>query len=111
MSRVTARRRPGGSPETSGLVLVDDRPNVSRFVRRPGAPDTPTAQLAKAIHPHFVTDRDFPRRRMYWRVSIDLSRPMVLSEKLDPVDGVCRFQPLAEGKRGQDDTGAGHRYQ
>lgn len=38
-----------GSPEAPGLVLVADGPDVSRFVRLPGALDVPSAPLAKAI--------------------------------------------------------------
>ena len=44
--------------------------------------------LAKAIHPHFMINRDSPRPRMFWKMSIDLQRPLVASEgNLDPIDG------------------------
>ena len=41
------------------------------------------AGLVKAVHPAFV-----PGRRMYWKMSIDLSRPLVASMgQHDPLDG------------------------
>ncbi|KAI0718787.1 hypothetical protein C8T65DRAFT_570247 [Cerioporus squamosus] len=54
-------------------------------------------ELAKAIHPRFVRDRDSARPRMYWKMSIDLRRPLVLSEgNLDPIDGYVVFSLLQE---------------
>jgi hypothetical protein len=51
--------------------------------------------LAKAVHPHFVVDRDSARPRMYWKMSMDLSRPLVRSEgNLDPIDGYVTFTLL-----------------
>lgn len=44
--------------------------------------------LARAIHPRFVYDRHQTRPHMYWKMSMDLSHPLVLSEgNLDPIDG------------------------
>ncbi|MEN6341541.1 MAG: hypothetical protein ABFC89_03175 [Methanospirillum sp.] len=41
------------------------------------------AELVRAVHPAFV-----PGRRMYWKMSIDLSRPLVASMgQHDPLDG------------------------
>ncbi|KAI0355917.1 hypothetical protein OH77DRAFT_1424188 [Trametes cingulata] len=58
-------------------------------------------ELAKAIHPRFVRDRDSARPRMYWKMSIDLSRPMVLSEgNLDPIDGYVVFSLLQRDHEG-----------
>ncbi|KAI0370590.1 hypothetical protein BV20DRAFT_966520 [Pilatotrama ljubarskyi] len=58
-------------------------------------------ELAKAIHPRFVRDRDSARPRMYWKMSIDLSRPMVLSEgNLDPIDGYVVFSLLQRSHEG-----------
>ena len=37
-------------------------------------------QLAKSIHPHFVTNRSSSRPRMHWKISIDMSHPVVPSE-------------------------------
>jgi hypothetical protein len=51
--------------------------------------------LAKAIHPAFVYNRNSPRPRMYWKMSIDLQEPLVRSEgNLDPVDGLVVFTLL-----------------
>ncbi|KAI0676317.1 hypothetical protein C8Q78DRAFT_1065189 [Trametes maxima] len=45
-------------------------------------------ELARAIHPKFVRDRDAVRPRMCWKMSVDLGRPLVRSEgNLDPIDG------------------------
>lgn len=52
-------------------------------------------ELAKAVHPKFMRDRTTNRPRMYWKMSIDLSRPMVRSEgNLDPIDGYVVFHLL-----------------
>ncbi|OCH86333.1 hypothetical protein OBBRIDRAFT_797302 [Obba rivulosa] len=52
-------------------------------------------ELAKAIHPKFMRDRDSPRPRMFWKMSIDLSRPLVRSEgNLDPIDGYVVYSLL-----------------
>ncbi|KAF8907630.1 hypothetical protein CPB84DRAFT_1874121 [Gymnopilus junonius] len=54
-------------------------------------------ELAKAIHPAFMTARDSPRPRMFWKVSMDLSHPLVSSEgNLDPIDGYVIFNLLQE---------------
>ncbi|KAL1961306.1 hypothetical protein VTO42DRAFT_34 [Malbranchea cinnamomea] len=51
--------------------------------------------LAKAIHPHFFIDRTSARPHMVWKVSMDLSRPLVASEgNLDPIDGYVVFSLL-----------------
>ena len=51
--------------------------------------------LAKAIHPHFMVNRDSPRPRMFWKMSIDLRTPLVRSEgNLDPIDGYVVFNLL-----------------
>jgi len=52
-------------------------------------------ELAKAVHPRFVRDRDAERPRMCWKMSVDLSRPMVRSEgNLDPIDGYVVYSLL-----------------
>ncbi|KAI0071742.1 hypothetical protein K474DRAFT_1606392 [Panus rudis PR-1116 ss-1] len=52
-------------------------------------------ELAKAIHPAFVVNRDAPRPRMRWKMSMDLSQPLVSSEgNLDPIDGYVVFSLL-----------------
>lgn len=51
-------------------------------------------QLAKAVHPHFVT-RSAGHLRMFWKVSIDLKRPLVNSEGgLDSYDGYTTYKIL-----------------
>lgn len=52
-------------------------------------------ELAKAIHPAFVIERDSIRPRMRWKMTTDLSQPLVASEgNLDPVDGYVVFKLL-----------------
>lgn len=52
-------------------------------------------QLAKAIHSKFFIDRAAARPRMIWKMSMDLSKPMVKSEgNLDPIDGYVVFRLL-----------------
>jgi hypothetical protein len=51
--------------------------------------------LAKAIHPHFMVNRDSSRPRMFWKMSMDLQTPLVRSEgNLDPIDGYVIFNLL-----------------
>ena len=47
-TRTNTRRREQAH-SAPGLALVADRPDLSRFVRLPGATDVPTAKIAKAI--------------------------------------------------------------
>ncbi|EJD42157.1 hypothetical protein AURDEDRAFT_186147 [Auricularia subglabra TFB-10046 SS5] len=52
-------------------------------------------ELARTIHPRFVYDRHSVRPRMVWKMSVDLSRPLVPSEgNLDPIDGFVVFTLL-----------------
>ncbi|KAJ9625527.1 hypothetical protein H2203_004284 [Taxawa tesnikishii (nom. ined.)] len=54
-------------------------------------------ELAKAIHPRFVYNRDSARPRMVWKMSMDLSRPLVRSEgNLDPIDGYVVYKLLQQ---------------
>jgi hypothetical protein len=56
-------------------------------------------QLARAIHPAFVTNRDQPKPRIYWKVSMDLSQPLVRSQgNLDPFNGYNVFRLLHESR-------------
>ncbi|TFK49004.1 hypothetical protein OE88DRAFT_453149 [Heliocybe sulcata] len=60
-------------------------------------------QLARAVHPAFVVDRDSTRPRMYWKMSMDLSRPLVRSEgNLDPIDGYVVYSRLQRSGLGND---------
>ncbi|KAI4268718.1 MAG: hypothetical protein LQ337_007692 [Flavoplaca oasis] len=52
--------------------------------------------LAKAIHPHFFDDIESPSPRMYWKIDMDMSRPIVASEgNVDALDGYIVFSLLA----------------
>ncbi|KAJ5157314.1 uncharacterized protein N7482_008414 [Penicillium canariense] len=52
-------------------------------------------ELARAIHPKFFVDRSTARPRMVWKMSMDLSTPLVRSEgNLDPIDGLVTFRLL-----------------
>ncbi|KAH9899170.1 hypothetical protein C8Q73DRAFT_678795 [Cubamyces lactineus] len=62
-------------------------------------------ELAKAIHPRFVYGRDSERPRMYWKMSVDLQRPMVRSEgNLDPIDGYVVFSLLQRSHEDDEDV-------
>jgi hypothetical protein len=51
--------------------------------------------LAEAIHPKFVTCRESGRPKMFWKMSIDLSTPLVTSEgNLDPMEGYVQYALL-----------------
>ncbi|KAL4747271.1 hypothetical protein BDW72DRAFT_209718 [Aspergillus terricola var. indicus] len=51
--------------------------------------------LAKAIHGPFFVNRGSDKPRMVWKMSVDLSRPLVASEgNLDPIDGFVVFRLL-----------------
>ncbi|KAI1761479.1 hypothetical protein GGR53DRAFT_522364 [Hypoxylon sp. FL1150] len=53
-------------------------------------------QLAKAIHPHFMTERG-GQETMVWKISMDMRRPLVNSKgNLDDVDGYVVFQLLQD---------------
>jgi len=59
-------------------------------------------QLIKAIHPRFVSLRSTARPRISWKMSVDLSRPMVPSEgNLDPMDGFVTYR-LVQQVRGDE---------
>jgi hypothetical protein len=60
--------------------------------------NTWAVELAKTAHTRFVYDSpsDGPKR-MYWKMSIDLSRPLVLSMgQHDPLDGFVTYNELQE---------------
>jgi hypothetical protein len=57
--------------------------------------NTQAIELARAIHPRFLYDRSSVRPRMVWKMSMDLSHPLVPSEgNLDPVKGLTIFRLL-----------------
>jgi len=52
-------------------------------------------ELAKTAHKAFVYTAPDGRRRMYWKMSIDLSRPLITSMGLhDPLDGLITYLEL-----------------
>ncbi|PSN60851.1 hypothetical protein BS50DRAFT_448707, partial [Corynespora cassiicola Philippines] len=61
--------------------------------------------LAKAIHPHFVYNRKSTRPRMYWKMTMDLEKPLVRSEgNLDPVDGLVVYRLLQQTDGGDSEV-------
>ena len=51
--------------------------------------------LAKSILPKFMTDHDSERPRIHWKMSVDLSHPLVAEEgNLDPIDGHVTYRLL-----------------
>jgi len=53
--------------------------------------------LAKSVHKNFVVKNLNGQLRMYWKISIDMSRPHTLSEgNLDPFDGYVTYRILQE---------------
>ncbi|MHB9099221.1 MAG: hypothetical protein ACYC5X_15510 [Syntrophales bacterium] len=59
--------------------------------------------LAKTAHARFIYTPPFGgRRRMYWKMSIDLSRPLVLSMgHHDPLDGFITYSELQQTARNE----------
>lgn len=50
-------------------------------------------ELAENTHDKFVYGRNTPEPHMYWKMSIDLTRPLVQSEgNLDPFDGFVTYR-------------------
>jgi hypothetical protein len=60
-------------------------------------------ELARAVHPRFVyTPPSGRAKRMYWKMSTDLSYPLVQSMGLhDPLDGLITYKQLAPAGAGQ----------
>jgi hypothetical protein len=56
-------------------------------------------ELAKAVHPRFLGSAPGGRKRLHWKMSIDLSRPLVAAMgQHDPLDGLltyCELQTAA----------------
>jgi hypothetical protein len=66
-------------------------------------------ELAKTAHARF-TYQPYPssRKRMYWKMSIDLSRPLVPSMgQHDPLDGLITLSELQAALRGEPRQAAG----
>lgn len=65
-------------------------------------------ELAQAVHTGFVHTTPFGDRAMYWKMSIDLSRPQVSSMgHHDPLDGLVTFSQIRAGLRGERGGSAG----
>jgi len=61
-------------------------------------------QLIKAIHPRFLFTMNAMRPRLSWKMSVDLSRPLVPSEgNLDPYDGYVTYR-LVQQTHGDDEA-------
>ncbi|MCO5587738.1 hypothetical protein L7F22_041690 [Adiantum nelumboides] len=53
-------------------------------------------ELAKAVHGRFIYDKSKERPRMFWKMNINLTKPLVKSEgNLDPFDGYMTYRVLA----------------
>ncbi len=53
--------------------------------------------LAKAVLHKFMTDQDSERPRMFWKLSMDLEKPLVESEgNLDPIKGYVIYKLLQD---------------
>jgi hypothetical protein len=51
--------------------------------------------LARTVLPRFMTNMQSNRPRMFWKMSMDLSRPLVMTEgNLDPIDGYVTYKQL-----------------
>jgi len=60
--------------------------------------------LAKASHPNFFINRQSANRKMVWKLSMDMSKPLVWSQgNLDPLDGFKVFRQL-QAASGDPDT-------
>ena len=65
-------------------------------------------ELAQAAHTGFVHAAPSGDRRMYWKMSIDLSRPLVSSMgHHDPLDGLVTFSQLQASLRAEQGLPAG----
>jgi hypothetical protein len=67
--------------------------------------NTWAVELAKAAHARFVyTSRYAGSKTMYWKMSIDLSRPLVSSMgQHDPLDGLVTYNELQETAAKEDE--------
>lgn len=65
-----------------------------------GRHNTLAMEMARAIHPAFMTDRDSERPRMHWKMTMDLRSTLVTTEGgLDPFDGYVVFSLLHESRQ------------
>ncbi|KAL8646133.1 MAG: hypothetical protein Q9226_007002 [Calogaya cf. arnoldii] len=56
--------------------------------------------LAKAIHPRFFDNVESTAPRMYWKIAMDMSRPLVAGEgNTDALDGYVVYSLLAAGAK------------
>jgi len=72
---------------------------LNRVSRVTGNPDyhLMAIDLARAAHAGFTRDTDQGRKTMYWKMSIDLTRPLVPSMgQHDPLDGFVTYYELQQ---------------
>lgn len=75
---------------------------MSLATRRPVYNDW-AVQLMEAAHPHFVIGSGMDHPRMFWKITIDMQRPLVSSEgNLDPFDGLVTYRILQEASGSRD---------
>jgi hypothetical protein len=71
--------------------------NRMSLVRKDSKYNDWAIELVKATHDAFITGKETLRPRMFWKMSIDLTRPHVYSEgNLDPFNGYVIYRILAE---------------
>lgn len=64
--------------------------------------------MARAVLPRFMYSTDTTRPRMYWKLTMDLSKPLVTGEgNLDPIDGYVMYKLLQETAATLDKTNEG----
>ncbi|KAL8717919.1 MAG: hypothetical protein Q9181_008261 [Wetmoreana brouardii] len=76
----------------------------NRMSVAPGKPsyNEQAITLAKAIHPRFFVDIESNPPRLVWKITMDMSRPLVSSEgNLDAVDGFVVFSLFASAEDSQ----------
>jgi len=64
--------------------------------------------MARAVLPRFMYSTHTTRPRMYWKLTVDLSKPLVTGEgNLDPIDGYVVYKLLQEIAAALDKTKEG----
>jgi hypothetical protein len=54
-------------------------------------------ELLEVSHRHFVALKQSAQAHMYWKISVDMTRPVVVSEgNLDPFDGLVTYKLVAD---------------
>ncbi|KEF60936.1 uncharacterized protein A1O9_02500 [Exophiala aquamarina CBS 119918] len=64
--------------------------------------------MARAVLPSFMYKMNSTRPRMYWKLTVDMSKPLVAGEgNLDPIDGYVMYKLLQETAASLDNTKEG----